>query len=255
MGRYPATPNSRSRAGLTDIALATTTGGRPAASNASLRRTDQPVSPGRLMSSSTMSGRRPDPRARPALPPPSSDRHLVAARPQMRRQEARQRLVVLDRAGRGAPASGSRTARRTRTSTAVLVGAPQRVRGRRRGRRRAAGRSSIDGLAEAEPGDRRRWGAPAGDEVDRAGEQLDLAVDRAADRVATRRRVSFIMPTHRTRPQEGTASGPGARRSRPLKTTSLKAGGDPVADAGFGDDQVGERPRLDPPPRACDGSG
>src|SRR5689334_10129963 len=63
LGRYPATPNSRSRAGLTAIALATTTGGLPAASNAPLRRTDQPVSPGRLMSSRTMSGWGSTPRA------------------------------------------------------------------------------------------------------------------------------------------------------------------------------------------------
>src|ERR1035437_4899281 len=59
LGRKPAQPNSRSFDGGTDVALTTKTGGEPAALSEPERKKAQPESPGRLMSSRTIVGRKP----------------------------------------------------------------------------------------------------------------------------------------------------------------------------------------------------
>ena len=81
LGQVARDAESASRVGLTVVALAMTTGGEPAAANAGPRSRSQPVSPGRLRSSSTSVGpeaaverasRRPRPRRawRPRSPAP-----------------------------------------------------------------------------------------------------------------------------------------------------------------------------------------
>ena len=107
--------------GLTDIALATTTGGRPAAAKASLRRTAHPVSPGRLMSSRTSDGRRPPSSAATVASVDAGDHDRVPVGTEVSGEQVAEGLVVLheeDRSRRAIRrhACARRHRRRTRTS-------------------------------------------------------------------------------------------------------------------------------------------
>ena len=134
-----------SRRGLMVVALTTTTGGRPASASDASRRSDQPVSPGRLMSS----------RTRPVGGPPPSRRSASSAEStSVRRARGRggggprraQRLIVLDDQDRRLHRAASprrRAARRPgRRHARPLWNSGRTTRPRRSARARARGSSS-----------------------------------------------------------------------------------------------------------------
>ena len=114
---------------------------------------------------------------------------------------------------------------------------PTAARGRRPRSRGDRPDDLDDGIGQAKADDHRRRRAAARHEVHGGHHELDLAVDRAADVGGCGFRVvhaSNVAP----RPKRERAQRPRG----PLKNRSEK--GDPVPDAGLGDDQAGQRPRL-----------